>query len=1070
MFDGGLDNIQPQITAAPGTMSACFNFERTDRLGYSRCFGYEKYDGAGNPSLAYTNLVYVVHNTNPGTSPSRSAIWISGTEVVVLGYVVNATATKTLLAITDFDEWRKVLADIPGVVLEDAHGISYDVTNTITFDADYKASFPTATAKDLTNARNGFFINMGNTVTTPGSGTQPTIGLHGYKSQLYSITNLDVLYFTNGNKEPIPGDYLVPSGASTEDNLIIVRDIKLLSGTWAGGDATGLILTNQMEHLAGFAGPWDIKYPTSTSTAAIMLGLPPLNVDATSFKAGLWRTNDYKQAQAASEPEGWVPVDTGYEYKFKNGTAYGPPVTYSRGSFTSQTTPTLTNSAVATVGSTTDSTYGGTPIAGDSWAVHGAPDVATALSTDDKTSWVERVISNNFPIGPSLVAGNIMLTNFPAFTGFAGSTSVTIQGIEVTVRARFVSRDGLAHNASIAVQPIHGSSLAAGSAPIQQTIFYDNTAPTQPDVYLTFGGPKNLFGMTADNIKAIMDTDFGFAVQPWVTSTAGNRIGEVDVFYVTAKVYYTVTVSGYYFWNGTDDVTGKVTNYNVESGTWEKGDAKGTMQIIDVVPVGSGNRRAIMAGDEMWTEPQGKGLKIADIDSNMSMAGLDPLQVLLENKSRYEIITANFYPNAEWEAFYGVSGGSSAFSYDGFYFKRIYGVPDPTIDKPRHIAFHQFHLALGYPSGSVELSASGDPFNFNGVDGAVEIGVGDPVTGLVRMNGTTLGVFCEKSIHGIVGTSADNFSRQILSPYEGAIEYTLLDMGHPVYCSYRGMSIFDQTAAYGDFSGSRLSIQVSPWLLPRIQGTISPLGEVAASSGPVVAIASRTRNQYRLYFGDGYRLTMTLVGTQQQPQFTIQAEGLYDTIDAGFDFNAWMVPRAEASFVDETGAERIFIAHYSSAKVPPGGKYYVYEYDRSWTFDGAGIPSYFVSNENFYGSTFDWEKIEKIRLHGMSLGYAPINVHVETNYFENTSTPQKVNLAAPVNLPRNPQPSLSNDYANFSNICNVARDGRSFNFRFMSYRLDGQPTDVKDPVYADVSPPFVAQAMLVQIKEGKGDV
>src|SRR5690606_37585272 len=131
-------------------------------------------------------------------------------------------------------------------------------------------------------------------------------------------------------------------------------------------------------------------------------------------------------------------------------------------------------------------------------------------------------------------------------------------------------------------------------------------------------------------------------------------------------------------------------------------------------------------------------------------------------------------------------------------------------------------------------------------------------------------IFCKDTIHGLVGTSPDNFSLTMLSPYEGAIEYSVADIGRPIYCSYKGISLFDQTAAYGAFAGQRLSFSVSPWLLPRLLQTVSPSG-IEGSAGFVTSVVCRYKNQYRLYFNDGYVLTMTLVGTDMQPVFTVQS-------------------------------------------------------------------------------------------------------------------------------------------------------------------------------------------------------
>lgn len=1064
VFDGGLDNISPSFSAAPGSLASCFNFERTDRLGYSRIMGYEYADGGCNPSLAYTNLVYITHSSITPTSVIRDAVWVTSTgSKIILGFVVQTAATQTLLAITDFDEWRKVLAGIPTVTITSASGDVYTVTDSNSFDDVYRAAQvdPSAvTAKTLTLARNSLMRQMNDVVDMPGSGKRPTIGLHGYKNQLYSITDLDVIYFENGNAAILQGDKLYPSGALTDENEVIVLDFEVLSGSFVGGDATGLILTNTYSHVSN--GSWDIVRPQTTHTDALDFATIPTSVDSRSWLAGIYRTFDYVQATEASVDEGWNPVDSGWEFGFEDGTSVGPPAVYNRGDSTTITTDVLNTSDEAAAGSTVASN----PSGAYTFSTVGAADIPTALASDDLTSYVRTVIDRT---GALTAAGDISISDFAAMAGFSADSAITIKGMEVEVVAQFTYTDANQRTASLAVQPTSSGSRIVGSTFRGAVLPSDVSLPNQEVARVVLGGPEDLWGLDAATLKSNLNNNFGVIVQPYVSKVGSTYKGVIDVFYVKVTIYFTTTITDYYFWDGVDDVTAKITAVFLEDGAWEDNDAEGQMQVIDVTPVGTADRYSIKAGDEIRTSPGGAGILIGEVSNNMVFAGLPALKDLEAQNSRYEIITANFYANADFEAFYGVSGAGRAFSYDGFYFKRIYGVPDPALDLPRHVAFHQFHLALGYPSGSVQLSALGEPLIFDALQGAAEIGIGDPIVGFVRMNGTTLGVFCEKSIHGIVGTSSDNFSRQVLSPYEGAIEYTVLDMGgKAVYCSYRGISLFEQTAAYGDFAGNRLSSVVSPWLLPRIQGTISPVGEVAASAGPVVALACRTKNQYRLYFGDGYRLTMTLVNGQE-PQFTIQAEGLYGGGILAPLFNSWIVPRAETSFVDITGAERIYLTHYSSSVSPPSGNYPVYEYERSWSFRGVGIPAYFVTNENFYGTSVDWEKLNKCRLFGLSFGYAPVYVHVEYNYKDNFTTTQEIQLSGPISLPRSPATSLTSDFVNTTNICNLASDGRSFNFRFMSYDLDAASSEV-NPIIADVSPPFVIQGMTVQGKEGKGDV
>lgn len=1064
-LDGGLDFITPKVMVDGGTASACLNFERTDRKGYSRIKGYEKFDGSAAPSLAYTNIAYILHEETAGSSSIRDAIFIQGSDIV-LGYIYSTTTTVTAVGVTNFDEWRIVLAAINAgntITLQSKTGESFVVEDVQSFD-EYQATLGVTGAKNLTVARNDLFRTISNVVEYPGPANKPVIGLHGYRDQVYAIKDLATFYFEDGQEQVFVNDIIWPTTGGEAANQLRVLGVEVLSGTWGGGDAAGKLQVMPAVGLTTVGlGSYDVvRPPMDTATMALTLAAAPPGVDMSASDAGMWRSNNYEQAEAASISEGWENIDLGYLLQFENGTSVGPPVLYNRGVGGSVTTDVTEVSDVGDSGSTTASN----PAPAYSYSLVGAASIAAALADESITSYERTTINST-----SLIAsGNIIISDFDNMAGFAADANIEVKGVKVEVKARFTYTDTNARIGSLAVQPTSSGSLITGSTYRGGTLPSDITLPAQDIVTLELGGEEDLWGLDAATMKTNLNSNFGFAIQPYVSRASGSYKGIIDVFFVRVTVYFTTTITEYYFWNGVDDVTAKITDVFVTEGSWDDDDAQGYLQVADVVPVGSATRNHIALNDEIRTSPGGAGLRVADIKNAagaVAYNGLATLAELEEYGSRYRFITANFFADENFEAIYGVSGARRAFTYDGFYFNTIFTQGDEDKDRPRHVTAHQFHLALGYRAGAVLLSVAGQPRNFLGIEGASEVDTGDPVTGFAKMNGTTLGIFCKDSIHGLVGTSPDNFSLSILSPYEGAIEYTVVDVGKPIYCSYRGISLFDQTAAYGDFSGARLSYAVTPWLAPRLQGTISPVGTVAAASGPVVAVACRTTNQYRLYFGDGYRLTMSLAGAEQAPMFTIQAEALFSNTGPSGLFRGYVVPRAESSFVDSKGAERIHISPYSKSVTQ--SVYHVLEYEKSWTFDAHGIPAYIVTNENFFNSPFNYDNVRKMRLHGLSLGYAPMKVHVDKEYGRNEANTYAPRVAVDCSLPRDPTDTMYYDLEPITSMSDLATRGRSFSMRFMSYNTSLQPTTVKDPVLAEVAPPFVIQAMLLQNTENKAD-
>lgn len=305
---------------------------------------------------------------------------------------------------------------------------------------------------------------------------------------------------------------------------------------------------------------------------------------------------------------------------------------------------------------------------------------------------------------------------------------------------------------------------------------------------------------------------------------------------------------------------------------------------------------------------------IGKVANDMRYNGLPTYDAVENNRSRYMFISANFYGDPNLDSLYGANGVFRAFSYNGDYFYHIATQPDEDKDKARHLAYHHGHLALGFQSGRVDLSVVGEPYNFDGAEGASSWAIGDEVTGLLPLSGTMLGIFGRKSITGLSGTTVDNFSTQTISPKLGAVEYTVTDMGFPVYANAYGIYTLSQTADYGDFLGTPMSQQVSPWLRPRLVRSSNSNKEV------VVAWPVRSKNQYKLAFADGYVLTMTMnYGNQSAPTFSKQKyfDSYFDQwitggtseLPAAYDLERTsMVPAAVSSELDDSGEERI---HFS---------------------------------------------------------------------------------------------------------------------------------------------------------------
>jgi hypothetical protein len=193
-----------------------------------------------------------------------------------------------------------------------------------------------------------------------------------------------------------------------------------------------------------------------------------------------------------------------------------------------------------------------------------------------------------------------------------------------------------------------------------------------------------------------------------------------------------------------------------------------------------------------------------------------------------------------------------------------------------------------------------------------------------------------------------------------------------IYTNNFGITSTVPTDRFGDFEPGRISAKVWSWLARRVQRD-----EASAELRPVRAIPVRNKGQYRLYFADGYVLTLTL---RDRPKFTTQR--LAASLEVGAEY--WPI-RTACSFVYSDGRERLFMSKNQSYYDPipglqDGGHRYVYELDAGRSFDGTPIVTYIVFQWNAIGSPWQNKKFDMFALYGSSFGYSDMNVSRYSDY------------------------------------------------------------------------------------------
>ena len=521
----------------------------------------------------------------------------------------------------------------------------------------------------------------------------------------------------------------------------------------------------------------------------------------------------------------------------------------------------------------------------------------------------------------------------------------------------------------------------------------------------------------------------GWAELPYTYSLRVTLSGVTSGFNAVVRGD-SVADSTYYFESGADSLAVVVMDYYIVSGSFADGNAVVALQIRTPVVNSGASVLDITTDYDMYLESS-TTTKVADVTTRMSFNYLPGLPDLIDANSRYQFHSANFYADPTRDAFYGVNGVGRAFVVTNDYLSFIYTQADASLDSPRHVVAHALHLALGFKKGSVQMSVVGQPTNYSGLEGASEIGIGDYVVGLMSLAGTTLGVFCEQSIWGVVGTSVDNFQTQVIAPNTGCIEYTLVDCGQPVYLDNRGIATLATSERYGDFTGERLSAPVSPWLVSRCRRTTPGYNNL---SGVACAIPVRSKNQYRVFFNDGEILTMTfLSGGEVDVGFTRQKYYLNQTTSG-------IIPFAWTSEVDYEGTERIYVSHYNAES--PVESSYVYALEQGDSFDGNYIPHYFETNWFFGQSPTQYSTLHALRMYGLSRGRASIDVQVvgAQNDFDFSGAEYTTTTAA-INLPRTAG-AIYEDYKPVTNRTDINGRGLAVKLKFSGSNTD---LDVVEP-------------------------
>lgn len=393
----------------------------------------------------------------------------------------------------------------------------------------------------------------------------------------------------------------------------------------------------------------------------------------------------------------------------------------------------------------------------------------------------------------------------------------------------------------------------------------------------------------------------------------------------------------------TSSATAEITRVILESGTWAGGDAAG--RLIFASQTGTFQSENLDVGG----------------NSNVATIAADSSAITLLPGGRYETVKHNFGGLAGADRIYGCDGVNRGFEFDGTVFAPI--DTGMTTDTPKHVAAHKNHLFFSF-EGSAQHSGIGTPYIFSPVYGAGELAVGDTITGFQTESGAqataALGIYSRNSTHILYGTSASDWNLVKYREKVGAIEYTIQQIDSTIFLDDRGIRRLNASDAYGNFSHATLTNKLKTWVNTRRD---------AATASCIL----RDKNQYRLFYSDGYCLCATLDG-----------DNVLGFMPLLFDDHATCVISEE----DTSGDEVIYFGSDNG---------FVYQMEKGTSFDGGAIDTFLLIHY-YHGSRPRITKTYKgCTLEIRGNGYNSLNFSYELGY-GTTELPQPTPVATSISL------------------------------------------------------------------------
>lgn len=924
-LDGGLVDIGSVANTESANIKDCLNYERGIEHGYTRCDGFSRWDGRQSV-LETSEVIAFVSDLDAGAT-----MFVIGTT-----YTASDASGNT----------AQVVCQDRARVTDSGFYIHYGwfifsgatiIPTSIVNIGPYSGTATLESASSYSSVETAYRTLV---TALPMSTVGKIAGAHFFRNRNYVIADYAAFTVTGLNTLNLKEGASVTkvSGGTVIGTLVGYRDVGGIPNT-ATASGTATLIIRAYTGVVPANGD-DINVAGNTGKVA------DFGAFTQSTRAGLYYA-DYNGAG------GWNHVDAGrrMRYKLTASCSAAGFLRYTRNGF-------------------------GTDIAALT-AVTVTP-AAVEIRTGEHGNWVEtgpitpptvsaiasaggNVVLAGLGTGSGTNTGNLVIRYGTAVAAAIPSGAVVV-GIKVTISRANSSASGTIRDHTVTLTGL------TGPAPQNKADLVSVWPLSSAYADAVYGGIADTWGSQLKT-EDVRSADFGLVIGAQQTPATTICVAAIDK--VTLEITYSEQTATVYVRRGASDITNfKTVHYTIDNGeTFASKLAEGTIVVtgLDTVYARSAE---IAVGDELRTASGGGGSLLAYINSLDEPLTLPSSDVLADAGTRWTFTTCDPWAVDDSDVMIACSGVEEAYGFDGTYLLPIGTGLKPAQEVPRHSAYFQNQLFLGYPVGIVQASDVGEILLYSGGDaGAAELGLSDRITGLLPMRGQALAVFTERTIRAIYSDGAGTFDIKMISPSSGAIEYTVADMGVPVFADFRGFATLSAVQEYGDFQRGRLTNKATRLMLSRLQFETR---NQTIDKRPVAALAVRNKNQYRLYCKDGYVLTLTMAGDEMDPNITKQRLFISGS---NTDANAVRVLALCAGVTTEGRDVAFFTADNQSTMYT-----YVYQIDAGRSFDTGAIVAYVELQPEFVGSLSTLKRFDRVNVFGKAYGSASLTMKVNGTY------------------------------------------------------------------------------------------